>query len=123
MAKTNYIHPTGNSYSQALELSEFKKIIFVSGQIPQKEDGKTPTNFGDQCRLVWQNIEAQLKQSAFKLSDIVKITTFLSDRKFRHENSTIRQEILGSIEPALTVIICGIYEEEWLLEIEVIAAK
>jgi hypothetical protein len=34
----------------------------------------------------------------------------------------VRQEVLGTHRPALTVIITGIYDERWLLEIEAIAA-
>lgn len=51
-----------------------------------------------------------------------KVTTFLSDRKYRRENYEVRTEVLGERLPALTIIIAGIYEEKWLLEIEAIAA-
>lgn len=52
----------------------------------------------------------------------MKVTTFLSDRAYAAENSAIRREILGAREPALTIIIAGIFDPAWLLEIEVIAA-
>jgi enamine deaminase RidA (YjgF/YER057c/UK114 family) len=47
---------------------------------------------------------------------------FLSDRRYRAENARVRNELLGERKPALTVIICGIYDEAWLLEIEAVAA-
>jgi hypothetical protein len=50
------------------------------------------------------------------------VTTFLSDRRWREDNRRIRIEVLGERAPALTVIITGIYDESWLLEIEAIAA-
>jgi hypothetical protein len=34
----------------------------------------------------------------------------------------LRQEILGERSPALTIVIAGIYDSKWLLEIEAIAA-
>jgi hypothetical protein len=34
----------------------------------------------------------------------------------------VRQEFLGAHSPALTVIITGIFDEKWLLEIEAVAA-
>lgn len=58
-----------------------------------------------------------------KLTDIVKVTTYLADRKYREQNYKVRQEILGNHSPALTIIISDIYHEAWLLEIEVIAAR
>jgi enamine deaminase RidA (YjgF/YER057c/UK114 family) len=46
----------------------------------------------------------------------------LSDRCYRAENSVVRREVLEERTPALTIIVTGIYDEAWLLEIEVIAA-
>jgi 2-iminobutanoate/2-iminopropanoate deaminase len=52
----------------------------------------------------------------------VKVTTFLGDRAHRDENSAIRREFLGKHQVALTVLIVGIYDPRWLLEIEAVAA-
>jgi len=71
---------------------------------------------------VWINVEAQLKAAGMTLDNLVKVTTFLSDRRYRRENYEVRMEVLGERSPALTVIITGIYDEAWLLEIEAIAA-
>jgi hypothetical protein len=53
---------------------------------------------------------------------LVKVTIFLSDRDYALENRTARQEALGTRQVALTVIITGIFDAAWLLEIEAIAA-
>ncbi|MBL4599562.1 MAG: RidA family protein [Rhizobiaceae bacterium] len=108
-------------YSQAIEVVGIKRQLFISGQIPIDADDNVPNNFDDQARLVWKNIEAQLKSAGMGLQNIVKHTTFLSDRKYRSENSRVRQEVLGKHAPALTVIIADIYDEDWFLEIEAIA--
>ena len=110
-------------YSQAVEIVGSKRIMYVSGQIPVDRNGTVPASFGDQCRLVWQNIEAQLRDAGLSLDHLVKVTCFLSDRKFGEENGAIRREILKQRVPALTVVIAGIYDESWLLEIEAIAAE
>ncbi len=54
--------------------------------------------------------------------NLAKVTIFLSSREFAITNSKIRQEFLGACMPALTVIITGIFDEKWLLEIEATAA-
>lgn len=113
--------PVGG-YSQALELSGARRIVYVSGQIPVGKDGRVPSGFKDQCRLVWANIEAQLRAADMNLDNIVKITTFLADRRYGAENREVRREVLGDRLPASTVIIAGIFDERWLLEIEAIAA-
>ena len=109
-------------YSQALEVSDAQRILFVSGQIPVTKDGEVPQGFGAQCRLVWANVLAQLRAADMTLDNIVKVTTFLSDRSYGQENRDIRREIFGDRAPATTVIITGILDDQWLLEIEAIAA-
>ena len=42
-------------------------------------------------------------------------------QKYALENRQARQEALGDHAPALTVIIAGIFDEAWLLEIKAIA--
>jgi len=108
-------------YSQALEVSDAQRILFVSGQIPVTKDGEVPRGFGAQCRLVWANVLAQLRAADMTLDNIVKVTTFLSDRSYGQENRDIRREIFGDRAPATTVIITGIFDDQWLLEIEAIA--
>lgn len=115
-------HSASGGYSQAVEVQNSTRLLFISGQIPVKPDGEVPDSFVEQARLAWANVEAQLKAANLGLENIVKHTTFLSDRRYRTQNSEVRREVLGDLEPALTVIITGIYEADWLLEIEAIAA-
>lgn len=116
------LHPTPWAYAQSHEISNFSRVLFISGQVPEDQDGNVPANFKSQCRLAWANVEAQLAAAGMTLDNLVKVTTFLSDRKYRRENYEVRNEVLGERSPALTIIITGIYEEHWLLEIEAIAA-
>src|SRR4051812_32060339 len=117
------IVPGGGGYRHSYEISAPARLLQVSGQIPVAPDGSLPDGFAAQCRQVWANLAAALAHHGMGLSDLVKVTTFLSDRAYREENSAIRQEVLGDHAPALTVIITGIYDEGWLLEVEAVAAR
>lgn len=114
--------PVGG-YSQAILLERFERLLFVSGQIPETGDGRTPHDFESQCRLVWSNVLAQLDAAGMSVSNLVKVTTFLSSRRYAEPNGRIRAEVLGGHRPALTVIITGIYDDGWLIEIEAVAAE
>lgn len=46
----------------------------------------------------------------------------LGDRAHAAVNTAVRSEVLGEHCPALTVIITGIFDPAWLVEIEAIAA-
>ena len=116
------INPTGVSYAQAHLAEAPTRWLFVSGQIPVDEKDQVPADFESQCRLVWRNVETQLRAGGMSLQDLVKVTVFLSDRQYREANYKVRHEVLGDCSPARTIIIADIYDEAWLLEIEAIAA-
>jgi 2-iminobutanoate/2-iminopropanoate deaminase len=113
--------PAGG-YSQALHVVGAERLLFVSGQIPESVACEVPVDFPDQARLAWRNLSAQLEAAGMSLGNLVKVTVFLSSREFALANREIRQEILGSHSPALTVIIVGIFDDRWLLEIEAVVA-
>lgn len=113
--------PAGG-YSQALDVQGATRWLVISGQIPVDQAGVVPANFTEQADLVWKNILAQLGAAGMGVANLVKVTTFLSSRQYAEENGAARRRALGSHAPALTVIIAGIYDEAWLLEIEAIAA-
>lgn len=109
-------------YVQAMEVTGATRTLYVSGQIPQAADGSVPERFEDQARLVWENVIAQLHAADMTLDNLVKVTIFLSDRKYTADYRKVRQEVLQGRQIGLTTIITGIFDEKWLLEIEAIAA-
>lgn len=118
-ADTAPVPTTG--YSQALEVSGHTRTLFVSGQIPVAADGSVPQDFEAQCRLAWNNVEAQLNAAGMTLDNLVMHRTYLADRKYTTINRAVRNEVLAGRETALTVVIAGIFDEAWLLEIEAVA--
>ena len=111
-----------SKYSNHTEVRNPERWLFVSGQIPVAADGTVPTAFSDQATLVWENVMAQLAAASMDAANLVKVTIFLSDRSYSEENRAIRQTFLDGHPCALTVIITGIFDSDWLLEIEAVAA-
>ncbi|MFI0448752.1 RidA family protein [Actinomadura sp. 6N118] len=107
------------AYTHGTLVSGAERLLFVSGQPPW--GGDLPDDFEGQCRLAWRNVERVLAEAGLTLRDLAKVTIYLTDRRDREANSRIRAEVLGDRRPAVTVIITGIYSEEWLLEIEGVA--
>ncbi|NRQ35479.1 RidA family protein [Nonomuraea sp. NN258] len=114
--------PAPWAYTNGALVEDARRLLFVSGQIPVTADDQVPPDFPAQCRLAWQNVLSVLKGADMTVENLVKVTVYLSDRRYRGENSAIRKEVLGDHCPALTIIITGIYDEAWLLEIEAVAA-
>ncbi|MEL6685538.1 MAG: RidA family protein [Pseudomonadota bacterium] len=114
--------PVG-AYAQAYEVSETTRRLYISGQAPVRPDGTLPDTFKGQAEAVWDNILAQLHAADMTAENIVKATTFLVDRKHRAENRDVRMAMLGGHTFALTVVLAGMFEDGWLLEIDAIAEK
>lgn len=113
---------SAGGYPQALEVTGATRTLYISGQIPATVDGEVPADFTAQAGLVWDNIAAQLRAAGMGLDNLVKVTTFLSDRKYALPNREVRNAVLAGRQVALTVVVCGIFDEKWLLEIEAVAA-
>ena len=113
--------PAGG-YSQALDVRSAQRLLFISGQIPADVQGQVPDGFRAQAELAWANVRAQLEAAGLSIANLVKVTTFLASREHTLVNREVRQQMLGPHAPALTVIITGIFDERWLIEIEAIAA-
>ncbi|MPZ27572.1 MAG: RidA family protein [Micromonosporaceae bacterium] len=116
------LDPQPRSYAQGALVTGASQVLLISGQVPELPDGGVPEDFDAQCRLAWRHLLAVLAEAGMTERNLVKVTTFLADRRYREANSRIRHEVLGDHHPALTVIITGIYDAEWLLEIEAVAA-
>jgi 2-iminobutanoate/2-iminopropanoate deaminase len=113
----------GGAYSLAYEVSGPARTLYIGGQIPVAPDGTVPDGIEAQARQVWANIDRMLVQAGMERRDLVKVTTYLSDRKYREANARVRREYLGEHLPTLTILIAGIYDPAWLLEIEAVASR
>lgn len=109
-------------YVNALQVDGASRLLFISGQVPQTRNGHVPESIEDQCRLAWANLTAALEEAGMDVTNLVKVTTFLADRHHATVNTAVRNDVLGGHQPALTVIVTGIWDPAWLVEIEAMAA-
>lgn len=114
--------PVEGSYPGAVEVVGPTRWLHLSGQIPVGPDGALAPDFTGQCEQVWANVETQLAAAGMTLDNLVKVTTFLSDRTYALENREVRLRRLAGRQPALTVIVTGLFDAAWLVEIEAVAA-
>src|SRR5580692_8544366 len=109
-------------YSQAVDVADARRLLFISGQIPESSAGELPKEFPQQARQAWRNVLAQLAAADMTVANLAKVTIFLSSSEYAMASREVRQEFLGSHAPAMTVVIAGIFDSKWLLEIEAVAA-
>lgn len=111
------------SYSPGWEVSG-GRLIYVAGQIPWNSEGRTVAR-GDvagQTRQVFENIRAVLAESGATLNDVIKITIFSADIRYRDTINQVRSEVFTPPYPASTqVAVASLADPEWLVEIEAVA--
>jgi enamine deaminase RidA (YjgF/YER057c/UK114 family) len=117
------VSPPAGGYSLGLEVTQHRRLLFISGQVPERSDGTVPEGFEAQCEQAWRNVMEVLASAGLGVAHLVKVTTFLTDRAQVVTNRTIRRKMLGDHQPALTVVIAETVDSKWLLEIEAIAAE
>ena len=117
------VHAPSSGYSMGLEVGQHRRLLFISGQVPEKSDGAVPEGFEAQCEQAWRNVIAVLTSAGLGVEHLVKINTFLTDKSQVAPNRAIRRKMLAGNEPASTVMIAETVDGKWLLEIEAIAAE
>jgi enamine deaminase RidA (YjgF/YER057c/UK114 family) len=113
--------PPAGAYTQAVEITGAARTLFLSGQVGADTKGNVPDDVAAQARLVWANLQAQLRAAGMTLDNIVKITTILTDLGNMAEARGIRTEVMGDRRPASTLIVGGLASPAYKIEIEAIA--
>lgn len=115
--------PRGH-YSRGLLVGSDKQWLVLSGQVAVALDGKIPEGIEAQTSLIWQNIKHLLRAANMGVGDIVKITSYLTSANLLPGFNAARAGVLGEHKPASTLlIVSGLAQPQFLVEIEVTAAK
>ena len=119
--KTNDAPKAIGVYSQGVKANDF---VFTSGQIPLTPNGELiKDDFQNECRQVIENIKAVLEASDCKLSDIVKLTVFLTDLSLFPELNEVFKEFFFDEPPARSAVEVNGLPMEVRVEMEAIALK
>ena len=116
--------PNSPSYHHGIHVAPNMRWLVLAGQVGKNPDGSLPASFEQQCENCWDNIFAILAEGGMGREDIVKLTVYLTRREDREVNAAIRAKKMGGIAPASTfLLVAGLAQPEFLIEIDVVAAK
>jgi enamine deaminase RidA (YjgF/YER057c/UK114 family) len=113
------------TYTQAIKVTGAQTILFLAGQVAYDKDG-APAHRGDfkgQARDVLRSLKALVEAQGGTLQrNVVKLTTYLTDVRYRPDLATVRQEFFGTKAPASTLVqVAALSHPDYLVEIEAIA--
>jgi len=105
-------------YSQAKIIGNF---IFTSGQIPLKIDGTMVIdNFEEECIQVLDNLKAILEYSGSGMSNIIKLTVYLTDLSNFNILNKIFEQYFDNSLPARSTVEVSALPKDSRVEIEAI---
>ena len=112
------------TYSQGIKVTQAQTLLILSGQVAYTDDG-APAFRGDfkaQARGAYQAIKALVEAQGGTMANVVKITTYVTDIRYRVDLAPIREEFFGKKGPASTLVeIPSLAHPDWMIEIEAIA--
>jgi enamine deaminase RidA (YjgF/YER057c/UK114 family) len=118
------IAPPAATYSHGVEVSEKARWLYVAGQVGTRPDGTMPPDLEAQAEQTWQNVLAVLAHAGMSVTDLVKVTSFLTRQGDVPAYAKVRDRFLGDMRPATTmVVVQGLARPGWFIEVEAIAAR
>ena len=116
------IYPASPDYIHALEVRHPTRLLFVSGTMGLDQEGMAAVDLDGQLELIWSNLRTILASADMTVDNIVRLTSYLRDGTFVEANQNARLRALGGRALPTTAIIVETLSDDWLVEIEIIAA-
>jgi enamine deaminase RidA (YjgF/YER057c/UK114 family) len=120
------IAPPFAAYAHGVEVPPGARLVVTSGQLALHPDGTVPDSAAAQATLCFANCAAILAEAGMTPADVIRINAFVTDRAHMAGYMAARDAWLAGVTrlPASTlVIVSGFTRPEFLVEVEVTAAK
>lgn len=127
MTKTILNPPTlakPSGYSNGI-LIEGGRMLFLAGQTGMDTSGRiaSPGDLVAQFKQALANLKAVLDEAGGTMTDIAKLTIFVTDKKLYRANLKLLGEVYGSFfgryYPAMTLVeVKSLFDDEAMVEIE-----
>lgn len=106
-------------------LTQGGRLLFLAGQTGMDATGKieNPFDLIDQFQKTLDNLQAVLKEAGGSMTDIVKLTLFITDKRAYHAQreriGQVYRAYFGKYFPAMTLVeVKSLYDANAMIEIE-----
>jgi enamine deaminase RidA (YjgF/YER057c/UK114 family) len=120
------ISPPFARYAHGVEVPAGARLVVTSGQLALAADGSVPQGAQAQADLCFANCAAILAEAGMGAADVIRINAYVTDRAHMAGYMAARDAWLAGMSrlPASTlVIVSGFTRAEFLVEVEMTAAK
>lgn len=112
------------TYTQGIRVEHARTLLFLSGQVAYSPDGGVACkgDFTGQARGAYDAIKALVESQGGTMANVIKLTHFVTDMKYRPDLASVREEFFGRKGPASTLVeVSALAFPDLWVEIEAIA--
>jgi enamine deaminase RidA (YjgF/YER057c/UK114 family) len=96
--------------------------VYLAGALGTESDGSMAANIRTQTMRAFEKLDTVMREAGGSLTDIVKLTVFITDMRWREGYGEVRAELFPSDPPASTLVqVVALADPAALIEIEGIA--
>lgn len=111
------------NYTHAMVTQGVTRWLHIAGQVGVLPDGSTAVGIDAQCDAVFANIGELLKGADMTADDICHLRIYMLDRAHIPSLRRARTALLGErVVPSTLVLVSGLVDPDWLVEVEFVAA-
>ena len=115
--------PFGN-YSHGLAVPAGARLLVTSGQLGIGPDDTVPETVEEQAEICFRSIEAILAEAGMGFEDVIRISGFVTRREDFAPYMAVRDRFTKEAKAVSTlIIVSGFTRPEFLVEVEITAAK
>lgn len=122
---TKDTYPEQNLSNDLCQAVVTNNTVYLRGQIGQDLDTRESVGIGDveaQAEKAMANIDMLMKEAGGSLEDIVKVTVYLTDIRYRETVYNVMGKWLEGVFPVSTgLVVEALARPEWLVEIDATA--
>lgn len=119
---TEGVYATTDDYVHAIEVRNPQRLLYVAGTMGLEADGAAGATLERQLELLWDNLRAILASAGMTTDNIVRLTSYLRDGAYAEANAAARVKALGDRRVPTTALIVQTLMDDWLVELEIVAA-
>lgn len=125
MFNTKETYPEQNLDNDLCQAVVANGVVYLRGQIGQDLETRESVGIGDvvaQTAQAMQNIDMLLREAGSSLADIVKVTVYIIDPRYREDVYRTMGKWLKGVYPVSTgIVVQALARPEWLVEIDATA--
>lgn len=125
MFNTKETYPEQNLDNDLCQAVVANGVVYLRGQIGQDLETRESVGIGDvvaQAEKAMSNIDMLLREAGSSLADIVKVTVYIIDPRYREDVYRTMGTWLKGVYPVSTgIVVQALARPEWLVEIDATA--